>query len=251
MGVKESAKATVMNSRRHFIKLSGLAALGIKEETYAFDATKQPFIHGFNFKFKSHVPDEEIASLMQQLAALREKIPVLEAFFIGKNIARKTLGFQYGEIAVFNTKEDLMLYEKHPEHQELVQHILPRLDIGNGMDFFPIGEPDTKLGVMSYKDHFIHAFNFKFKDGVSDKEIAELMNELAGLKKKIPVLRELLVGKNEARLHRGFQYGQISVFERKEDLMAYNKHPEHQKLVRKIIPKLAAGNTMDFIPIGL
>ena len=119
------------------------------------------------------------------------------------------------------------------------------------MDFFPIGEPDTKLGVMSYKDHFIHAFNFKFKDGVSDNEMAELMNELAGLKKKIPVLRELLVGKNEARLHRGFQYGQISVFERKEDLMAYNKHPEHQKFVRKIIPKLAGGNTMDFIPIGL
>ena len=142
-----------------------------------------------------------------------------------------------------------MTYEKHPEHQKLVRKILPRLEIGNGMDFFPIGEPNTKLGDANYKDHFVHAFNFKFKDGVSNDEIAELMNELAELKGKIPVLKELVVGKNEAHWHRGFQYGQISIFEKKEDLMTYDKHPEHQKLVRKIIPKLAGGNAMDFFPI--
>ena len=31
----------------------------------------------------------------------------------------------------------------------------------------------------------------------------------------------------------GFQYGQISVFDKKEDLMTYDKHPEHQKFVRR------------------
>ena len=59
----------------------------------------------------------------------------------------------------------------------------------------------------------------------------------------------MVVGKNEARWHRGFQYGQISIFEKKEDLMTYDQHPEHKKLVRKIGPKLAGGNAMDFIPI--
>ncbi len=142
-----------------------------------------------------------------------------------------------------------MLYEKHPEHEKLVRKILPRLEIGNGMDFFPIGEPNTKLGTTNYKGHFVHAFNFKFKEGVSNNEIAGLMNELAGLKGRIPVLKELLVGKNEARWHRGFQYGQISIFEKKEDLVAYDRHPEHEKLVRKIVPKLAGGDVMDFIPI--
>jgi hypothetical protein len=239
----------VMKSRRKFITLSALAALGIKEKSYAFEPAEKPFIHGFNFKFKRGVPNEEIASLMKELAALKKKIPVLKEFLIGENIAKRTHGFQYGEIAVFDEKEDLMTYEKHPEHQKLVRKILPRMEIGNGMDFFPIGKPNTKLGARSYKGHFIHAFNFKFKVGVSNDEIAELMNELAGLKEKIPVLKELLVGKNEARWQRGFQYGQISVFDKKEDIMTYDKHPEHQKLVRKIIPKLAGGNAMDFIPI--
>ena len=65
---------------------------------------------------------------MKELAALKSKIPVLESSFIGKNIAKRTHGFPYGEIAVFN-KEDLVTYEKHPEHQKLVRKILPRLEI--------------------------------------------------------------------------------------------------------------------------
>ena len=239
-----------MKKRRNFIKLGGLATLGYKGNAIAKSPSKKTFIHGFNFKFKKGVPEEKIAGMMKELAALKEKIPVLKEFLVGKNTARRTHGYQYGEVAVFDKKEDLMTYEKHPEHQKLVRKILPRLEIGNGMDFFPIGEPNTKLGDANYKGNFVHAFNFKFKDGVSNDEIAELMNELAELKGKIPVLKELVVGKNEAHWHRGFQYGQISVFDKKEDLMTYDKHPEHQKLVRKIIPKLAGGNTMDFIPIG-
>ena len=69
---------------------------------------------------------------MKELAALKEKIPVLKEFFIGRNIARRTHGFQYGEIAVFEKKEDPMHYEKHPEHEKLVRKILPKLEIGNG-----------------------------------------------------------------------------------------------------------------------
>ena len=144
-----------------------------------------------------------------------------------------------------------MIYEKHPEHEKLVKKILPRLEVGNGMDFFPIGQPNTKLGGTSYKGHFVHAFNFKFKPKVPEEEIADLMNKLAGLKAKIPVLKELVVGKNEARWHRGFQYGQISIFDKKEDLATYDRHPEHQKLVRQIIPRLAGGNAMDFIPLDV
>ena len=76
-----------------------------------------------------------------------------------------------------------------------------------------------------------------------------LMKELAGLKGKIPVLKELLVGKNVSRHGRGFQYGQISVFEKEEDLKVYDRHPEHRKLVKKIGPKLAGGISMDFEPL--
>ena len=98
--------------------------------------------------------------------------------------------------------KDLVTYEKH-RASETGRKILPRLEIGNGMDF-PIKEP-IRNGDANYKGHFVHAFNFKFKDGVSNDEITELMNELADLKGKIPVLKELVVGKNEAHWHRGFQ----------------------------------------------
>ena len=99
------------------------------------------------------------------------------------------------------------------------------------------------------KKTFIHGFNFKFKKGVPEAKIAGMMKELAALKEKIPVLKELLIGKNVAQWHRGFQYGEIAVFEKKEDLEIFDKHPEHRKLVKKIIPKIAGGNAMDFIPI--
>ena len=238
-----------MKNRRNFIKLGGLATLGYKGNAIAKSPSKKTFIHGFNFKFKKGVPEEKIAGMMKELAALKEKIPVLKEFLVGKNTARRTQGYQYGEIAVFDKKEDLMVYEKHPEHVKLVKKIIPNLEIGNGMDFFPIGEAKTELGTASYKGHFIHAFNFKFKKDVSDDEIAELMGELAATKEKIPVLKDLLIGKNEAQWHRGFQYGEIAIFEKKEDLEIFDKHPQHQKLVKKIIPKLAGGNAMDFIPI--
>ena len=125
-----------MKSRRSFIISSSLAALALKTTAHAEAERQKPFIHGFNFKFKRGVPEEEVASLMKELAALKEKIPVLKEFLIGRNIATRTHGFQYGEIAVFDKKEDLMRYEKHPEHEKLVRKILPRLEIGNGMDFF-------------------------------------------------------------------------------------------------------------------
>ena len=128
-----------MKSRRSFIKSSSLAALALNTTVHAGAVAKNPFIHGFNFKFKRGVPEDEIASLMKELAALKEKVPVLKEFFIGRNVARRTHGFQYGEIAVFDKKEDLMRYEKHPEHEKLVRKILPRLEVGNGMDFSRLG----------------------------------------------------------------------------------------------------------------
>ena len=66
-----------MKSRRNFIKLGGLAALGFTETSMAESPSKKTFIHGFNFKFKKGVPEEKIAGMMKELAALKEKIPVL------------------------------------------------------------------------------------------------------------------------------------------------------------------------------
>ena len=39
--------------------------------------------------------------------------------------------------------------------------------------------------------------------------------------------------------------------EKKEDFEVFDKHPDHQRLVKKIIPKLDSGSAMDFIPISI
>lgn len=101
----------------------------------------------------------------------------------------------------------------------------------------------------SNSKRFYHLHYFKFKEEVSEEEITQLMKELAGLKDKIPVLKEFWVGKNVSPHGRGFQWGEVALFEKPEDLEAYHIHPEHRKLVRKIGPKLAGGASMDFVPV--
>jgi hypothetical protein len=219
------------------------------------------FVHLFYFKFKEGVSDQEIAGLMKELASSTKKIPVVKEFMVGKNMARRTHGFQYGEIAMFDKKEDLDIFERHPEHQKVVRKILPKLVHGITMDFVPIGgaalgddhsstatDTSEEKGGME-KKKFIHAFCFKFKKDAPEEEIARLMQELAGSKEHIPVLQEFMVGKNVARNGHGFQYGEIAVFNKKEDLEVFQRHPEHRKLVPRSLPNLEIGITMDFEPI--
>jgi hypothetical protein len=39
---------------------------------------------------------------------------------------------------VFDKKEDLEVFERHPEHRKLVPRIIPHLEVGIPMDFEPI-----------------------------------------------------------------------------------------------------------------
>ena len=96
---------------------------------------------------------------------------------------------------------------------------------------------------------FYHLHYFRFKEEVTEEEITQLMKELAGLKDQIHVLNDFWVCKNVSPHGAGFQWGEVALFEKPEDLEVYDKHPEHRKLVRKIGPKLAGGASMDFIPV--
>ncbi|MDG2383435.1 MAG: Dabb family protein [Pirellulaceae bacterium] len=267
-------------ARRNDLRLASLMSLGLlafaltgavsaTEKGDAVTETKAKnlkeergkFVHLFYFKFKEDVPDEEIAELMKELVNSTKKIPVVKEFMVGKNVARRTHGFQYGEIAIFEKKADLKIFERHPEHQKLVRKILPKLVHGVSMDFVPIdgdalaedhistASDASEEKPKSPKQKFIHAFCFKFKNDAPEEEVAGLMQELAHSKEHIPVLQEFMVGKNVARNGHGFQYGEIAVFDNKEDLEVFERHPEHRKLVPKIIPHLEMGIAMDFEPI--
>ena len=89
-----------MKNRRNFIKLSGLAAIGSHGISLAESRAKKTFIHGFNFKFKKGVSEEKIAKMMKELAALKEKIPVLKAVGFGHIRGARMQGLDLGVVAV-------------------------------------------------------------------------------------------------------------------------------------------------------
>ena len=59
-------------------------------------------------------------------------------FVVGKNVARNSHGFQFGEIAVFDKPEGEHEFQKHPEYRKLVPKIVPNMEMGITMDFVPI-----------------------------------------------------------------------------------------------------------------
>lgn len=96
---------------------------------------------------------------------------------------------------------------------------------------------------------FVHVFLLKFKPEVPEDVAADLMKQLADLKGKIPELKEFLIGKDVSGRNKGYDYAQVSFFEKSDDLEVYEKHPLHRALVKEIGPRLAEGLAMDFNPL--
>ena len=79
-----------------------------------------------------------------------------------------------------------------------------------------------------------HIVMWKLKDnarGVSkDQNAAELKSVLESLKDKISVIREIEVGIDFNKSAAAFDVVLYSVFDSKEDLQTYQKHPDHVKV---------------------
>ncbi|HSG32070.1 MAG TPA: Dabb family protein [Thermodesulfobacteriota bacterium] len=80
-----------------------------------------------------------------------------------------------------------------------------------------------------------HIVMWKLKDsarGVSKEENAkELKSVLEDLKDKIDVIKEIEVGMDFNGSAAAYDVALYSVFDSREDLQTYQKHPEHVKVV--------------------
>ncbi len=80
-----------------------------------------------------------------------------------------------------------------------------------------------------------HIVMWKLKDsarGVSKQDNAnELKTVLEGLKEKIDVIIKIEVGINFNKSDAAYDVALYSVFDSKEDLQTYQKHPDHVKVV--------------------
>lgn len=94
-----------------------------------------------------------------------------------------------------------------------------------------------------------HVVLFKLKDFPVEKKkeiIAELKSLLGGLKDKISELKYIEVGTNYELNAKSFDIALITHFDSLEDLDKYRVHPEHQKVVARVVETTAERAAVDY-----
>ena len=67
--------------------------------------------------------DEQAPIASEMLLALKEKIPQIRSIETGRDFKRSERSFDLALIVTFDTKEDLEIYDHHPEHEKARAYI--------------------------------------------------------------------------------------------------------------------------------
>lgn len=73
------------------------------------------------FKFKKGIEKEKIAEMAENIKNLRSEIPAIKDLSIGENFSTRNKDFSVGLVVRFDSKEDLMTYQKHPKHLVVIE----------------------------------------------------------------------------------------------------------------------------------
>ncbi len=81
------------------------------------------------FRFKSDTKPELLHEIIQELRALKTKVPSVLDLTAGHNFCERSQGFEHALVVRFADKHGLDAYQVHPEHQRVVKDwIRPNLD---------------------------------------------------------------------------------------------------------------------------
>ena len=80
----------------------------------------------------------------------------------------------------------------------------------------------------------IHIALFKWKNGISKKQIDDLNKELKSLKGKIDGLINIFSGENFSKYSEGFEHAFVIMTKDKKSLEDYRNHPLHLEIANKI-----------------
>ena len=117
--------------------LAALFALAmITTSTFAADGPVRHIVH---FKFKASATKEQIAKIVEEFAALKGKISVVESLEWGTNVSKEGLdkGFDYCWLVTFKNEADRDAYIVHPAHKAFVELLKPVLEEPMVVDFIP------------------------------------------------------------------------------------------------------------------
>ena len=93
-----------------------------------------------------------------------------------------------------------------------------------------------------------HVVLLKFKEGAPSDEIQKFEMAFASLPSKIPEIRAFEWGLNNSKegLDKGFTHCFIVTFDSEADRDAYLPHPDHQALVKIMIPLIEDSLVLDY-----
>ncbi|HEX3624721.1 MAG TPA: Dabb family protein [Verrucomicrobiae bacterium] len=85
-----------------------------------------------------------------------------------------------------------------------------------------------------------HIVLLRWTENASQEAIDAVMTELRDLRNKIPGIVDVTSGKNFSERAKGFTHGLIFHFKDRAALEGYLPHPEHQRVVQKILSPIRA-----------
>ncbi len=111
--------------------------LALAMSTATVLAADAPMRHVVHFKFKADADKALIAKVVEEFAALKGKIPLVESLEYGTNVSPEghDKGFTHCWIATFKNAADRDAYLVHPAHKAFVTLLGPVLDDALVIDF--------------------------------------------------------------------------------------------------------------------
>lgn len=85
-----------------------------------------------------------------------------------------------------------------------------------------------------------HIVLLRWTENASQEAIDAVMVELRGLKDKIPGIADVSSGVNFSERGKGFTHGLVFHFKDRTSLEGYLPHPEHQRVVQKLLNPIRA-----------
>jgi quinol monooxygenase YgiN len=92
-----------------------------------------------------------------------------------------------------------------------------------------------------------HVVFFKFKGGIGEAEIEDLEKGLAALSSAIPEILSYEFGRDVVRSERSYDLALVSSFKDLESMQLYQKHPEHQVVLKKVNELCESVLAVDYI----
>ena len=101
--------------------------------------------HVVFFKFKDGVGEAEIVDLDKSLAELPPVIPEIISYEFGRDVVRSERSCDLALVSTFKDIESLQHYQKHPDHQIVLQKVNNLCESVLAVDFLSDPNPQSAI----------------------------------------------------------------------------------------------------------